>query len=428
MMHSSRGVRRHRSVLLALSCAALALLGGCKASIAMDLQTNDTVNLEMIMALSEQEANAMQAMGASADDVFGEMTPDQLGFGKGVQAEISDYSQDGLTGKKITAKGVDIAEMNEPAGESEMGDFTIKRDGKEYVVEGDLDTSGGEMATLGMLGSAVDFTWSITFPGKVTSHNGTLSGNTVTWAIKMGQANPIEARGSAVEGSAAAGPNVILIIGLAVVAIALIVLALVLMRRRKPTTQAAQPLADPAALGTPGAYPGAPSLPGAPEVPAAPAVPGAPAAPGAPADPSVASAPFTLGVPPAQPTAAVPPGAQFAAPGTPVATQPAPSYPSTPAGAPPAQPGLPPTQPGLPPTRYPAAQPVAPSTYPAAPSGQPPATGLGGPAAAPSSPYAPPVTPIAPPAAPSAPQPPTVGQVQPPVVTPPTTPTPPDQV
>src|SRR5450756_3192879 len=70
---------------------------------------------------------------------------------------------------------------------------SVVRDGDEFVVSGTLDMTEAAMGAESMpgLGDSFDIKIAMTFPGKVTEHNGELSGNTVTWTPVYGEVNEL---------------------------------------------------------------------------------------------------------------------------------------------------------------------------------------------------------------------------------------------
>jgi hypothetical protein len=304
---------------------------------AMTVNEDDTVDGSMVLALSQAEANSLKDMDMDVDDLFGQLNdPSSSGFGDG-KTEIRDYNQDGMTGKELIFQGSSLASMTE-----EDGGISITRDGDDYVVSGNMDMSDQEGGLAGgLMGGAFEVSLAITFPGPVKESNGEISGNTVTWKPKMGEANSLTARAA----SGPSGPSTLSWIlmggGAALLVVAAVVVALARSRKKKAAASAPEYVLDPQEqpLGeASAAVPSADYLDLAPQVPVAspygepPAVP----APGEPAvipaaHEAVPSAPAT----PPEPLAPEAPVAPFAAPTTPAGP-----------GEPSAQPSSP--SPGLP--------------------------------------------------------------------------------
>jgi hypothetical protein len=81
-------------------------------------------------------------------------------------------------------------------------------------------------------GSGAIATMAITFPGKVTEHNGTLKGTTVTWDLLTLTEAP-KATGSAIGGGSSLPVAVIIIACAAFLALVIVIVGIVLLTRRK---------------------------------------------------------------------------------------------------------------------------------------------------------------------------------------------------
>jgi hypothetical protein len=165
-------------------------------------------------------------------------------------ATVRPYEDDVYVGQEYVLSGVDIAELTDEEGLS----ITHDAEAGTYDVSGAMDMTdiGTEAAGLGDF----DISVSITFPGEVTDHNGTLDGRTVTWTPVLGETNEI--RATARDGSGSDVPAWLLIaIAVAVVAV-LAGLAYFLTRRNRATPETPGVAADD----------GPPAGPWAPESPA----------------------------------------------------------------------------------------------------------------------------------------------------------------
>lgn len=237
---------------------------------------------------------------------------------------------------------------------------------------GDEFGQGFEDALGGAAAPEIEARVSITFPGSVSEHNGTLEGNTVTWDLAGDQPTVMMAVGSAGGG---AGNLLFIIIG--AVVLLLLILGLVLFLRSRGKKNAPEPYMVPGAPGAPGGGFGGP--PG-PQQPAG----GFGGPPGQPQAPAGFGGPPGGGQPPQQP------GGFGGPPGQP---QQQPQQPGG-FGGPPGQPQQPPQQPagfggppggGQPPQPQGPPQPQAPQAqepYPPVPDagqqppqGQPPQDG-----------------------------------------------------
>lgn len=303
----------------ALTAAVVVGLTGCmKIDMALTLNSDNTVDGTMIMAVSKDLASMM---GQSPEDISESMAA-EITPGPDEQGDFSHkpYDDGEFVGTEVTITGSALDSFTSTDGE-ETGDIQIVRDGDEFVVTGVMDLTEGAVGSgedlgMGALGDSFEGRVAITFPGKVTEHDGELSGTTVTWVPKFGESTPINARGSAVEGGGELPIALIAGIGAAVLLLIGLVLFFVLRGRKSaaPAVAAGYPTAGYAGYaptGTPGetyAPAGTPDQGYAPAPPAAaPPAPGyvppveatpysAPPAPSAPVEP-----------PPAPPAAAAPP-------------------------------------------------------------------------------------------------------------------------
>ena len=214
-------------------------LSGCVRIISnITLHENNTASGEMIVAVQE---GIGASMGMTDQDFA-----DQLNTGSGIDtmanAKVAPYKQDGYVGTRVTFS-------DEPIASFKGVDGAITREGDTFVFQG---TAPDTTQTQGLpAGSGAIATMSVTFPGKVTDHNGTLEGNTVTWDL-LTQTEAPHATGSAIGGGGSLSPIVLIIGGLIIgglIIAALVVVGIVLLRRRSdvPPTDEAPPAAEPAA-------------------------------------------------------------------------------------------------------------------------------------------------------------------------------------
>lgn len=172
---------------------ALVLSGCMRMHTALSLNSDDTVDGSMVMAISDE---------AAAD---AGMTPDELWeqMGTSLTEDLPDgitvepYAEDGYTGQTFVFE-------NTPLSETSSTGLTVTREGDEFVVSGEmdltedgLDDQGGSGLDTADLASTLDIQMTVTFPGAVTETNGERSGNTVTWIAVYGEVLSIEARGDA---------------------------------------------------------------------------------------------------------------------------------------------------------------------------------------------------------------------------------------
>ncbi|MGI5189572.1 LppM family (lipo)protein [Promicromonospora sp. CA-289599] len=189
-----------------LAASALLLSACMKMDVDLTLNSDDTATGTMLLAVSDRAA---EAVGMTSAEMFKEMDSEDLGEGA---AEVQDYAEDGFTGKRYVFEGSTLSEVSDET-------LQISRVGDEFVVDGTLPLTAEE---LGMTEEELsdpnvkpfldtfDVNVTVAFPGEVSESNGTIDGNTVTWAAKIGEENKFTARGAALspeEAAAAAEPS-----------------------------------------------------------------------------------------------------------------------------------------------------------------------------------------------------------------------------
>ncbi|MDN4476013.1 hypothetical protein QQX09_09125 [Demequina sp. SYSU T00192] len=207
-----------------VAATALVLTGCLRVEMSIALNPDDTADGSFLMAI---EKGSGEAFDVSDDDLLEQFTADSEGdFETGT---VEPYEDEDYIGTRVS---FDDEPLGSFAGETD-DDLAIVRDGDDYVVSGSM--SDAEDEDLGSLPGA-DMVLSITFPGEVSEHNGTLEGTTVTWDL-MDAPEELAARGSASPPSAfpvwawpAIGAGALAVVAIAVVAV---------LRRRGGTDESA---------------------------------------------------------------------------------------------------------------------------------------------------------------------------------------------
>jgi hypothetical protein len=167
----------------------VALLSGCiRFTSTLEVTPENTVSGEYVVAVVEGTG---ADVGVSDRELAEDLWAD-TGLGAALaNAEITDYAADGYTGIRVT-----FADQALTAFAPTDQHWGIVREGDEFVVSGTV--SGGSLPdeTDEPEGPAPDVRVALTFPGPVTSANGTISGRTVTWVVTENEAE-LQARAAA---------------------------------------------------------------------------------------------------------------------------------------------------------------------------------------------------------------------------------------
>lgn len=234
-----------RTIAIAV-VGALALSGCIKMEFNIELKSDDTVDGEIIFAVQEGFGEMMGDMGEgiltdeeAAADFFG----DDLDTSDFQNATVEEYKVDGWVGSRIVFTDEPLSEFDIDAD-----DLRIYRDGDDFVVSGPF-SGDSEDEDLSMFEGA-ELTMSVTFPGTVSSHNGTLDGTTVTWDLMNEPSDGLQARGSATGGGGGSLPILLIAIvaALLVLIAAVVATVVVLSKRNKggavPAADAPAPIAS----------------------------------------------------------------------------------------------------------------------------------------------------------------------------------------
>jgi hypothetical protein len=184
----------------ALAAVLLTAVAGC-LKVEMDLSIEgETVSGRVIGAI---DRTAAETFGMDADDVFSQ--PEEEDFSSLDGVTTTPYQDDDWVGVEYVFDRVDLAELNELAGDDEefprieydadagTYEFTLTMNFSDFDPD---DATGGEGIPgfdLSALLERFDVMVSVTFPGEVTEHNGELSGTTVTWTPEPGERNDLRA-------------------------------------------------------------------------------------------------------------------------------------------------------------------------------------------------------------------------------------------
>ncbi|WP_291378914.1 hypothetical protein [Demequina sp.] len=186
-------MHRWRLVFVAL-VGALALSGCLRFSTELTLAPDNTISGQFVVAVKQGTGDDYAMSDRDlARDLWAEYPKaDAL-----ADATYSDYDKDGYVGVTVSFSDAPLTTF-EPAAT----DWGVQRLGDEFVVSGPSNAVTKAAQNELPEGSAVSelgdaqFTVSVTFPGAVSEHNGSLVNRTVTWHLQ--DAPPeLSARGSA---------------------------------------------------------------------------------------------------------------------------------------------------------------------------------------------------------------------------------------
>ena len=177
-----------RLAALGLAAVAAVALSGCmRFGADLTVKDDNTVDGSYVVAI---EKGSGAAMGGSDQDVAQQLFDDS-----GLQSSFErqwthEYSADGYS-------GIEVEFRDEPLASFAPTDdrFGITREGDEFVVSG--KASSTEVDEAADAAETPDMTVTIAFPGAVSSANGEIHGNTVTWNL-VGGPPTLEARASAI--------------------------------------------------------------------------------------------------------------------------------------------------------------------------------------------------------------------------------------
>lgn len=168
----------------------VALLSGCiRFTSTLEVTPQNTVSGEYVVAVVE-------GTGASVAVTDRQLARDlwtDTGLGSALAgAAITDYDADGYTGIRVTFQDQPLSAFA-PTDQH----WGIVRTGNEFVVSGTVSGGGNLPSDAdGTEGPAPDVRVALTFPGPVTSANGSVSGRTVTWDITEAETE-LQARAAA---------------------------------------------------------------------------------------------------------------------------------------------------------------------------------------------------------------------------------------
>jgi len=180
MTHVRELTRRPRLRTLALLLLVIApLMVGCvRVHASLTVSPDDQVSGQIIAAAKPRDSNDQ-----------GPQFDTNLPFSQKVA--VSSYSQDGYVGSEAVFSDLSFSELPQLANMSrEAGgvDITLRRAGDLVILEGRVDLTSADDPD-------ADVTFTVAFPGEVTSTNGDrVSSDVVEWKLKPGVVSTMSAQ------------------------------------------------------------------------------------------------------------------------------------------------------------------------------------------------------------------------------------------
>lgn len=217
-------MRKHVKILALGGLLALVLSGCVKLDMDLELQSDDTIDGSMILAVSRQLA---ELSGTDPAELAEQMREEALsGEGMPEGSSVETYEDDDFVGSEVTFEGAPLDAF------SDEDSLRITRDGDDFVVAGEMDLTDTSTEGLDLM-SGVDIRIAITFPGAVSDADGEIDGRTVTWVAEPGEITTFNARGAAEAGALAGSLLWLVVGGVALLVVVLVVVLLVVRSRRK---------------------------------------------------------------------------------------------------------------------------------------------------------------------------------------------------
>ncbi|WP_415645769.1 LppM family (lipo)protein [Stackebrandtia soli] len=220
-------VEIRRGATAAVLLTALLFLSGClKIDMTVTVNPDDTVDGSVTAAV---DRDAIDVIGRpEVDEFVDSLTEDVPGAYRS-----EDYGDDRFEGRTTYFEDVPLDDFGTGAEDrDDEAHIAIVHTDDEYRLDGrwrvpDVDPDVATEFDPEVL-DAAEFTVSVTFPGEVVSHNGELSGTTVTWKLRPGSDNDLRAVSRDHEGARLA----LIVLIVSVVLLALVALALFVQLRR----------------------------------------------------------------------------------------------------------------------------------------------------------------------------------------------------
>lgn len=201
------GLHTRRALVAVAALGLLFATSGClRLDLGLEVRPDDTVGGEFTAAWSDEfvKEASEEGLDQAQLDAFLDALLDGV---PGTQR--TPYAEDGYTGATATFTDRPIADFAEFGGD-EWGYLRLAHDDREYTLESHWDLRAAGFLNPEAFEDA-EILLSVDFPARVTEHNGTLDGRTVTWTMTPGEEYDLNATAVANDG------RVFLLVGVAFV-------------------------------------------------------------------------------------------------------------------------------------------------------------------------------------------------------------------
>lgn len=186
-------MRTRRALVAAAAVGLLLATSGClRLDLGLQVRPDDTVGGTFTAAWSDEFVRdaADQGLDQTQLDAFLDALLDGV-----PGTERTPYDQGGYSGYTATFTDRPLADFAEFGGD-DWGFLRLDHTGREYGLEGHWDLRAAGFLDPEAFEDA-EILLSVDFPARVTEHNGTLDGRTVTWTMTPGE--EYDLRATAVE-------------------------------------------------------------------------------------------------------------------------------------------------------------------------------------------------------------------------------------
>lgn len=202
--------RRLRALVLLLVLVAPALAGCLRVNASITVSPDDLVSGDILAAVKPRN-----------DKDSGPQFDESMAFSQKIR--VSSYTADGYVGSRASFSDLTFAEVPQLANLSRDAtgvDISLRRAGSLVILEGRVDLTN-------VTDPEADVTFSVAFPGEVTSTNGDrIDTNSVEWTLKPGVVTTMSAQSRYTDPSSRSFTAAAIWLGLAACLVAGIIAAL----------------------------------------------------------------------------------------------------------------------------------------------------------------------------------------------------------